>query len=391
MNCVNSLIPRMPLPPNTVARMCVVAIAMFLSSVLLLAASDSYAQSRESICRGLLSELSWLDNQSYSQGNGRDYRRYDAAVRKQSQQIRKAERSARRNGCVGLFKRSSSRCRSIDNSLKRMQQNLAQLRAQRDQLSPQAGPNAERRRRVMLALDQNRCNLDGATQPRQAAAEPPRRRSLLEQIFGVRTFTDRGRRQRGDAGINSALVDKYNTFRSLCVRKSDGYYFPISFSTYYERLAIDEELCLSMCPGADVELYYHRMPIEDSEDMVSYRTETPYASEPFAFVYRREIREENKCRFSLASSDVTEDRPFIGNELRDRITGQQKRPGHPNPRRDMALSPGDRMDLVAGMRVSDIEDLSDQPDIAHQGSKTRLPSNARRKVRIVGPAFFPVQ
>ncbi len=367
------------------------AVLLVTGLVLTFSGSQSLAQTRESICRGLLSELSWLDNQSFSQGNGRDYRRYDDAVRKQGQQIRKAERSQRKNGCIGIFKRSSSRCRSIDNSLKRMQDNLVQLRTQRDKLSPQTGPNAERRRRVLLALDQNRCNREGADRPRQAAAEaePPRRRTLLEQIFGVRTFSDRGRRQRGDIGINSDLTDQYNTFRSLCVRKSDGYYFPISFSTYYERLEIDEELCLSMCPGADVALYYHRMPVEDSEDMISYRHEIPYASEPFAFQYRQEHIPGNRCRFSLAANE-TDARPIIGNELRDRITGQQRRPGYPTARRDMALSPGDRFDLVAGLGVEDIKTFLTNQILRTRG-QDEVASNSQRKVRIVGPAFFPVR
>jgi hypothetical protein len=99
-----------------------------------------------------------------------------------------------------------------------------------------------------------------------------------------------------DQGGDCFLGDgHFGTYRTLCVRTCDGYYFPISFSTVQSKFGQDEQVCRTMCPGTDVALYIHRSPGQDSEAMVSLAGE-PYTALPNAFKYRREYDKACTCQ-----------------------------------------------------------------------------------------------
>ncbi|WP_158555220.1 DUF2865 domain-containing protein [Fulvimarina endophytica] len=77
-----------------------------------------------------------------------------------------------------------------------------------------------------------------------------------------------------------------HTYQTLCVRKADGYFFPISFSTtetYFDR---DLEACEARCPGTDVDLYVHRVLREEPDQMVSHTSGRSYTDLPSAFLYK---------------------------------------------------------------------------------------------------------
>ncbi|MGQ7792828.1 DUF2865 domain-containing protein [Faunimonas sp. B44] len=82
------------------------------------------------------------------------------------------------------------------------------------------------------------------------------------------------------------------TFRTMCVRTCDGYYFPISFSTSRDRFAADADACSARCPGA--QLYAYDAGRDEAEDMVSLRGE-PYSRLPAAFRYRQQLVESCTC------------------------------------------------------------------------------------------------
>jgi len=84
------------------------------------------------------------------------------------------------------------------------------------------------------------------------------------------------------------------TYRTLCVRSGDGYYFPVSFSTTPDHFNTDAATCQAMCPGADVSLYVHRNPGEDVDSMVSL-SGTPYSALPHAFKYRTSYDSSYAC------------------------------------------------------------------------------------------------
>lgn len=84
------------------------------------------------------------------------------------------------------------------------------------------------------------------------------------------------------------------TYRTLCVRLCDGYYFPISFSAPPERFSADAAQCQSRC-GSEARLFVYRNPgsaVEEMEDLQG----RPYAQLPNAFLYRSQYVANCKCR-----------------------------------------------------------------------------------------------
>jgi hypothetical protein len=85
-----------------------------------------------------------------------------------------------------------------------------------------------------------------------------------------------------------------DTYRTLCVRLCDGYYFPISFSTGKDRLARDAKSCERSC-GTQARLFVYRNPGNDVEDMVDLRGQ-PYRKLATAFLYRTEYVPSCRCQ-----------------------------------------------------------------------------------------------
>ena len=84
------------------------------------------------------------------------------------------------------------------------------------------------------------------------------------------------------------------TYRTLCVRLCDGYYFPISFSATRDRFARDAKTCESSC-GGQARLFVYRNPGADVEDMADLRGQ-PYKQLSTAFLYRTEYVPQCRCK-----------------------------------------------------------------------------------------------
>jgi hypothetical protein len=83
------------------------------------------------------------------------------------------------------------------------------------------------------------------------------------------------------------------TYRTMCVRLCDGYYWPVSFATtrdYFER---DERTCTQSC-SSPAALYYYPNPGGVPEDMVSLQDE-PYMALDTAFLHRTSYNPACKC------------------------------------------------------------------------------------------------
>jgi len=329
--------------------------------MLFFSATHADAQSRAQICRSLNAQLASLSRGGGSGGNSAKYRQFDNAARSQQTQITKTKRIAKRGRCTGLgiFNSKSAQCRRIISSLKKMEANLRNLKNSRAKYAPRQAGSTRKRNNILSRMKQNRCSKKNATKQARVKTKP-KRKTLLEQVL--------------------------NTYRTLCVRKTDGYYFPISFSTVKDRFDKDQAACQSMCPGTNVELYHHKMPTEDSEEMVSYLTGKAYAKEPFAFAYRKSVDIEQKCRFATENRVQSIETASSENPVKAKST----KIGTPVWREDPALSPDDHdsvkdsMSLkVAKSYLLDARTTNDNPE------NQLLAEN--RKVRIVGPEFFPVQ
>lgn len=84
------------------------------------------------------------------------------------------------------------------------------------------------------------------------------------------------------------------TYRTLCVRVCDGFYFPISYSTSRERFASDAKQCERRCPTRS-RLFVHRNPGEDVDDMVDLKGRL-YRRLPTALLHRAQYVADCTCR-----------------------------------------------------------------------------------------------
>lgn len=176
-----------------------------------------------------------------------------------------------------------------------LQSQLAALEmADRDQWERSGStddPYAIERQRlaVLKALAANRCRSPEAKRDRR-----PNR--LFAGLFGnKRPFRDGGFGE-GRLFGNGLFGNDFRagTYRTLCVRSCDGYYFPISFSASGHELQRDETACRALCPGQEVALYVQPNPGDEGGPMVSLAGQ-PYAALATAFRYRSEYDRTCAC------------------------------------------------------------------------------------------------
>ncbi len=107
----------------------------------------------------------------------------------------------------------------------------------------------------------------------------------------------RSRLGRLPAGVQAAPATygwRGDTYRTVCVRLCDGFYFPISTSTTRSRFSIDAAACRSKC-GSAARLYVYKSNGGSPETMVDLRGRA-YGELATAFVYRAKYDQSCKCR-----------------------------------------------------------------------------------------------
>ncbi len=85
------------------------------------------------------------------------------------------------------------------------------------------------------------------------------------------------------------------TYRTMCVRTCDGFYFPVSFATRKGNLARDAKACQSSC-GAPARLYYYPNPGGNPEEMISYKGKEKYTKLANAFLFRKQFVADCRCK-----------------------------------------------------------------------------------------------
>ncbi len=330
------------------------------------------ALAQDDVCTVLEAELATLE-QGPPSGSITNYRQYDASVMRQRAELDRASAEAQRSGCTGGFfifqPKPSPKCPPLMATIARMKANLQHLTAQRDQYSTDPFQLSQRRSQVLSALAANRC---GANYTAAGVQQPPADNgNILDMLFGnarLRGWTDRTYSPSGQFG----------TYRTLCVRTCDGYYFPISFSTVPARFAADEQTCQSMCPGSGVALYVYRNPGEDVNQMVSLTGE-PYSALPAAFRYRQEYDAACTCRApaSAALSPIT-----APADLSPQIAAPTAILPMPLPR----PAPGEDPETLANRAG----DFAPRPVAANNsdGEAVAGVATGERHVRIVGPKYY---
>lgn len=258
-----------------------VAIAGAVSALMIALAPAADAASR--VCRTLEARLAAASGNGAPSAEARKWR--DAAARQRAELAKARSRCG--GGFLGLGASDDPSCRK---TVQRMQRNLAQLEAKANQLS--GGGNRGNRAAILAALEENGCR-GGARE--ELVARREQNRSIISQIFGGGlprgTLDEDANRKTIRATLNPddphrVTISGVGTYRTLCVRTCDGYFFPISFSTRSEMFSRDQEMCEAACPGTDVRLYAHQVPEQESEDMVSVKGES-YAALPTAWNFQQ--------------------------------------------------------------------------------------------------------
>lgn len=84
------------------------------------------------------------------------------------------------------------------------------------------------------------------------------------------------------------------SYRTVCVRMCDGYYWPISHNVSRGRMNRDANTCRSSC-GEEARLFYMPARTSDIDDAVDLQGR-PYAKIPNAFLYRKRLVDGCACR-----------------------------------------------------------------------------------------------
>ena len=334
------------------------------------------AQSANPTCQRLEAQLTSLDRGNADPARADQIRRAEDAVNRQQFEVDQRVAQARNMGCentgfFSIFNNPPPQCGGLNRQIDQMRMALERTRIELERLSGGTTERAAQRQSLIIALSNNNCGPQY-----RAAAVQGQQGGFFDRLFG-------GGGGAGGGQISQELSGPMGgTYRTLCVRTCDGYYYPISFSTTPDRFPADENICQRTCPAAEVSLYTYHNPGEDVSKAVSIGGR-PYSELPAAFRYRTSYDSSCSCRrpgeswadalnaaggdATLAPGDVvvTEQN---ARRLSQPRTGADGKPIRPDPR----AKPG--ATAAAG------EPPADTPADA-----------ANRTVRPVGPTFLPAR
>jgi hypothetical protein len=319
-----------------------VTVAATIAAVLL-TAGPVFAQS----CSDLQAQL----NSASGGGGGANL----AAARKRLESL---QRQSSANGCRGTNTMGRPRaCAGIDSSIRTVSGQIASLEARG------GGGDPDRRRRIQAQMAKKKCGEAAPARQQQARPAAPAPAEATSERAGGRpdyvvqnnriVSTKRteggglfsllfgggrsaGSREGAPAGNGATLTSLQpgpkatarsgeretvdpdgrvtyarhffggGSYRTLCVRSCDGYYFPISTVTSRGNFARDDAVCQSLCPAAA--LYAHSAGSE-SESMYRVADGRSYKELETAFVYRKTYNPACTCTFEakmIVSADGKE-------------------------------------------------------------------------------------
>ena len=179
----------------------------------------------------------------------------------------------------------SPKCLSMNDRVEGARRQVEQLQDQRAAI---LGGGGNRRRQADLqdALARNGCG--------RPSPQPARR----EGGGGLFNWFGGGERQEEQSAQPEAPVyrsiDPNGRYRAVCVRTCDGFFFPITNSTYAGQLAQDATMCQANC-AAPSELYVYRNPGQEIDQAISLNG-TAYKDLPNAFKYRKTYVKGCSCK-----------------------------------------------------------------------------------------------
>ncbi len=210
----------------------------------------------------------------------------EAEMRQLDQVAQQGQRQLEKADCYEYFLfsktlRATKQCRDIASQAENAKRRLGDLETQRAQIMGSSGRSYTDE--IVRELARNNC---GANYQQEASRGSP----------GAGGFGGIWQDESPTGGANGGFgSSNYATYRTVCVRLCDGYYFPISFSTLPSHFQQDADACQSKC-AAPVELYSHPNPGGAMEQAMSVKSQEPYTRLKTAFRYRKEFVQGCSCK-----------------------------------------------------------------------------------------------
>jgi len=102
----------------------------------------------------------------------------------------------------------------------------------------------------------------------------------------------------------NALSPSGQGYRTVCVRKCDGYFFPIAYQRQKGGFERDQKICNGIYGEELAELYYYLS--DGTIDIARSTSGGAYKDQPFAYLYQREFRAECQGQLQAGLSKVKE-------------------------------------------------------------------------------------
>ena len=249
-------------------------VLMVLSALcLVLDVNTAYAQAAQ--CFQLEAALQQFDgNSAYQQMGGNS-----PAAQQAQRDVQAMESRYVRDGCNDAAKAGAQltqECRQIGREVLRLREVAADVARQVET----ANAIGAQREAILQEMARFGCYADQGS----SATFTTERQSIFDRIFGTTSEGDFTNGQMIDGGDYWGYQG-YQTVRTVCVRLSDGYFWPISYATLPDFVGNDAMTCQQSCPTTAVDLYFYDNPGQEPEQMRNQYGEL-YTSLPTAFAYR---------------------------------------------------------------------------------------------------------
>jgi hypothetical protein len=340
--------------------------------------ASAHAQSFNPACQRLEAQLATLDRGNADPGRVEQIRRIEEMVNRQQFEVDRLVAQSRRIGCEGfgffsIFSNMPPQCGGLNRQIDQQRNALERMRNDLERLNGGTTERAAQRRGLLIALGDNGC---GAQY--RAAALAGQQGGFWDRLFG-----DTG----GGSVVSTPLGPMGGTFRTVCVRTCDGFYFPISYSTSPDRFPDDEQSCQRMCPASEVSLYTYHNPGEEMAQAVSLSGKL-YTELPTAFQYRKAVDPACSCRRpgeswaqtlkAIGPDDTVVPGDVIVTEQNSRQLSQPRIGADGKP-----IRPEQRAPVPAA--------AASAPADSAQTAPPGQTDPAKRTVRAVGPTFLPTR
>ncbi len=243
--------------------------------------SASNWSTRNPICLQLEQRLV-QENQKNGQSQA-DLPRIENEIRQLEQVVDQTE-SRLDHGCYEYFLftkslKNTPQCKDLARQVDASKRRLSDLDAQRQDILGSSGRSY--RDDIVRELARNNCGANYTAMARRAGGDNGGMWED-EESSGGNTW-------------NPNAANGAQTYRTLCVRLCDGFYFPVSFSTLPSHFEQDADVCSAHC-AAPSELFYYPNPGGTVEQAVGARDQQPYTRLKFAFRYRKEYVQGCSCK-----------------------------------------------------------------------------------------------